>query len=523
MPQPRLHSSPPRNSYGMHIGGYPYDDGRNYYSRPIPELLGSLPINAPERPRPLRFKPTAFHALAAIGVVGVFLAAYMGLSGRNTSESEMHRPYPENRHTGREPYIRKMDIRQANPVMEPLTATASIHRSSPNETSLNISNGSSQTPEVLGPKVTYEELFSFPTPVPTTLYRVACVFNHTSYRRKEPMSFRVGHIPGPYCSHVVYYSIGIASDFSLQPRDKDFDVVRDGFNKFAHLKRIYPHLSVLIAIGGLPSDSKLLSDICHTQEAMAAFAVNVQTWLSRYEYDGILLDWRTYTKSFRSHMRSLLEVLRQAFGPSYSIWLAVPNDHELRKRYFNVARVSQYVDKFFVIPEVTQSKLTNTPLVPDLLNDVLDVRHHLVTGDGGKLYNKFCFAMHIGGRSYTLVQELADGSNAVVSDYGIRGPYTDYPGLLAYYEFCNANWSVRTHGAFESYMSEGRQWVGYLDVPNIVKVLKMALWKHRASCVGVWDVSLDDFRGVCGERFVLTRAVAGWKAYGRSNAGLFEK
>ncbi|XP_064488517.1 uncharacterized protein LOC135400616 [Ornithodoros turicata] len=495
----------------------------------IPKI-GSFPPDMQNRSHSDRYKSTVFHAIVCIGAIFVLLMVYLAIVGRRyygMSDNDVNRPYTELNVEGA-PYVSGMNLRPPNAANLATAASESTTRpsQSPENATTNASGMISETyvytssdvrsTTVRGKNSTSEEIFSFPTASGPTSHSVACIFNHTSYRRRKPMAFRVGHIPAPYCSHIIYYSAGIGQDFSVISRDRDFDIVQDGFNKFAHLKRIYPHLSVLVAIGGQLSDSKRLSAICQSQETMAIFAINVKTWLSQYDYDGVVIHWQHFLTFYKAYLHSLLKVLRQAFGPYHSIWLAVPDDHELRRRYFNVPSLAPFVDKFFVVPQVMEGKLSNKTLFPDLLSDVLNVRHSLAESDRQNLYNKFCFGMYIGGKSYTLVHATVSGDNAVVAGHGEPGPYTRSPGMLAYYEFCDRKFATTVRGTLESHVAERDQWICYLDAANIVKVLWVALWKHRASCVGVWDVTLDDFRGVCGQRFVLTRAVAGWKAYDRA-------
>ncbi|KAH9380307.1 hypothetical protein HPB48_021583 [Haemaphysalis longicornis] len=82
---------------------------------------------------------------------------------------------------------------------------------------------------------------------------------------------------------------------------------------------------------------------------------------------------------------------------------------------------------------------------------------------------------------------------------------------MAYYEICNETWATTVKGTFASYVARDDQWVGYVDVSNLERLLRMVLYKHKASCIGIWDVSLDDFRGVCGDPFPFTKKISAWK------------
>ncbi|XP_064489692.1 chitinase-3-like protein 1 [Ornithodoros turicata] len=392
------------------------------------------------------------------------------------------------------------------------TSTASAEGLFNLNTSTRYNTTQSETTATAG-----EEAVTFPS-VHTPSYNVVCIFNHTSYKRKAPMAFLAAHIPAPYCSHLVYSSAMIAPDSTIKARDAKHDEHEDGFLSALMLKNTYPHLRVLIHIGSTSNDSEVLGRICSTTDGRRTFADNVRTWLVRREYDGIVLDWRHYesTTHFKARSGSVAEALRLALSTKYTFWITIPHDNELRQQYFDLSRLSDSVDGFLVIGDSKSYDAERTSSL-DLVNDVLQMRHSGTAGMSNAIYKKVCFPLPIGGRSYTLANATQQGVNSEVSGPGLPGPYTETPGLLAYYEICSRNWTTEVHETFESYTAEGNQWVGFLDVANIEKILWMVIWKHRSSCISIWDVSLDDFRGVCGERYPLSKAVAGWKVRNQDN------
>lgn len=367
---------------------------------------------------------------------------------------------------------------------------------------------------------TIEESLHFETIAPPP-YQVVCYFNHTSYRRAKPMSFRTGHVPVPFCGYLVYASVGVSEDFELFTKDPTFDIDQRGLAKFAAHRNSYQRPSVLVAIGEDMEDYLALHSLSKSPTDIEMFAKNVLAWLNLFDYDGVVLQWKQFHESrtghFRNDMTALVTVLRETLGPTRHICVAVPNDGEIRAAHFDIGALSRKVNMFFVISDWVLRKDGTTDRVrskitsfPDPLNDVLDAKHSLVSAGKAELFSKFCFILSIGGRSYTLADSVNHDVHAKSIGPGRPGPFTKQPGLLAFYEFCNETWSANVKGTFGSYVTRDDQWVGYLDVDNLERVLWMVLSKHRASCIGLWDVSLDDFRGICGEVFPLTKIIAGW-------------
>ncbi|KAH9380311.1 hypothetical protein HPB48_021579 [Haemaphysalis longicornis] len=375
---------------------------------------------------------------------------------------------------------------------------------------------------------TTEEVFNFDVERSPS-YNVVCYFNHTSYRRAKPMSFRTGHIPVPYCSHIIYASLGVNEDAELVPKDPVFDIEQGGFAKFAAIKKRHPQVSVMVAIGEDMGDSKAFLQLSKYKQDAVALARNAASWLLDNGYDGLVVQWKmpasraddssTIGPPYKARLQMIVAALRDSLGSKTEIFVTVPNDEELRQKYFDVPALSRHVNRFLAVSNWllplegrtgsgARSKVTS---LPDPINDVLHTRHTLVGASKAEIYRKFCFVLDIGARTYTLARPGNHDLHAAILGPGKPGPYTGLPGTMAYYEICNQTWATAVKGTFASYVAQDDQWVGYLDISNLERLLRMVLYKHRASCVGIWDVSLDDFRGVCGDPFPFTKEISAWK------------
>ncbi|XP_077494967.1 chitinase-3-like protein 1 isoform X1 [Amblyomma americanum] len=407
------------------------------------------------------------------------------------------------------------------------STTSSTSTASTTKTTFLVTNSTPSTTS--STTTTTEEVLNFEVDISPS-YSVVCYFNHTSYRREEPMSFRTGHIPAPYCSHIIYASVGVDDEYELVAKDPAFDIERSGFAKFASLKKRYRHVSVMVAIGDDIGDSNAFQRMSTQKQDVVAFARNVASWLQQYRYDGVVIQWKmpvnrrndsgAKASRYRQKLRGVAAALRDSLGANSELFVAVPNNEELRRTYFNFDELSRHVDRFLVVgnwvlrPEdgsrEESSSTVKFTAFADPLNDVLQTRHALVGAGNVQLFRKFCFVLSVGARTYTLLSSGKHNAHAAASGPGKPGPYTRQPGLLAYYEVCSQTWPTAVQGTFASYVARDDQWVGYLDASNVQRLLRMALYKHRAACLGVWDVSLDDFRGVCGDAFPFTKVVSGW-------------
>ena len=75
------------------------------------------------------------------------------------------------------------------------------------------------------------------------------------------------------------------------------------------------------------------------------------------------------------------------------------------------------------------------------------------------------------GRGFLLKDPANHGLGAPKSQWGhsSRGPYTEEDGMLAYYEICNAGYTVVKKNAVNApYGYKGSDWVGYDDPESLV-------------------------------------------------------
>lgn len=76
----------------------------------------------------------------------------------------------------------------------------------------------------------------------------------------------------------------------IYPGDTSDQPLRGSFNQLRKLKRKYPHLAVLISVGGWTLSTNF-SDVARTSQGRAHFAKSAVAFMKKYGFDGVDIDW----------------------------------------------------------------------------------------------------------------------------------------------------------------------------------------------------------------------------------------
>lgn len=136
------------------------------------------------------------------------------------------------------------------------------------------------------------------------------------------------------------------------------------------------------------------------------------------------------------------------------------------------------------------------------------------------LANTIEAAIAAGMHSHKLLASIElDGTSFRVQNAttlpGLAGPVTQKPGVWAYFEVCallqNESWTrlpdTEVDGSPVAIMDDER--IAF-DNPDSVQLKMAAVKNNSLGGVILWDVTSDDYTGVCGEVNPLTRVV--WEA-----------
>jgi len=95
-------------------------------------------------------------------------------------------------------------------------------------------------------------------------------------------------IPAANLTHINYAFAKIGDDLKIALGDPYIDP--DNFAKLSELKAAYPNLKTLISVGGWTYSDKF-SDAALTEASRTAFADSVVAFLTKYNFDGVDIDW----------------------------------------------------------------------------------------------------------------------------------------------------------------------------------------------------------------------------------------
>jgi chitinase len=101
-------------------------------------------------------------------------------------------------------------------------------------------------------------------------------------------SFTPDEIDASKLTHINYAFANIGSDLKIALGYPDIDLTN--FSKLSSLKNVYPNLKTLISVGGWSWSGKF-SDVALTDASRTIFADSCVTFILKYGFDGIDLDW----------------------------------------------------------------------------------------------------------------------------------------------------------------------------------------------------------------------------------------
>merc|ERR1711936_483236 len=104
----------------------------------------------------------------------------------------------------------------------------------------------------------------------------------------------------------------------------------------------------------------------------------------------------------------------------------------------------------------------------------------------------------MGGRGFLLADEDKHGLGDRKSQWGhsARGKYTEEDGMLAYYEICDAGYTiVRDDKVKAPYGYKGKDWVGFDDPESLTYKAKVLVKGRGLAGAMFWALPLDDFTG----------------------------
>nr|WOK42676.1 chitinase 3 [Diaphanosoma celebensis] len=317
------------------------------------------------------------------------------------------------------------------------------------------------------------------------------------------------NINGTLCTHII---IGFAHIWNnslcpFKPNDEFY------FKEVVSMKQFYPHLKILLSVGGGTKDAGFTETISSNSKR-EEFAIRSAKYLKSIGIDGIDIDWEFpawYTPFeerflFIKFVQELHMVYKNPIN-KLLISVAVAASKSIIDRSYRVAELANYVDFVNMMGYDLHSFKWYLPLTGH--NSPLYARSDDWNMFGtvnlnwtayywvqlGMPKEKIIIGLPTYGQSYILYNPTFHGVYAPAVGAGFGG------GQIAYTAVCEflANGAIREYD-YESrvpYAYQKRNWISYDDEQSLEE---KAQWIQRNHFGGVmvFDLNCDDFSNVCG-------------------------
>ncbi|XP_063384902.1 chitinase-3-like protein 1 [Cydia fagiglandana] len=364
---------------------------------------------------------------------------------------------------------------------------------------------------------------------------VFCYYGEWSNERAGAGRFGVSDLPTDLCTHIVYSFLlldGPTGNLTY-PVESTFEGKTNAVADLIALKQSNADLKILAAIGGWVESSDNFSPVVNDDALRANFVRNLYEYIDTNGFDGLDLDWeypaqRGGLESDKEKFVLLVKELKEAFTPKgYLLTSAVAVTQAHIDLSYDVLALNEYLDFINLMtydfhgtwdPETG----ANAPLFPQETDgpDVnLNGNHSVhVWIENGASPSKLLFGLASYGKTFNLTDLDNTGTGAPFDGPGEGGPYTEEPGVLAYYEICEdqknnpSAWNITEVEGNYVYANKDHLWVGY---DNANTIYAKARYAKQMGLAGImyWAVDLDDFNGVCGDKFpLITAGIEGFKS-----------
>ncbi|XP_045475619.1 probable chitinase 10 [Harmonia axyridis] len=360
--------------------------------------------------------------------------------------------------------------------------------------------------------------------------RIICYVQGQAVYRREPQTFRPEDLNPFACTHVIYaFAAMDPHSFQITPNDEEYDLIQGGYTAVTGLKRLNPKLKVMISVGGgEQSAPHRFASMVSSATKRRNFIRSVIQFMKVHNFDGLDIHWQYpgdeelggHT-SDKEYLVLLLEELNELFRPrEWLLSIAVPASRFRIEDGFRPDRLANLVDfvnlqayNFHRDKDPGAEHHANLNVRPDdqdldtFFNVDYAVKYWLKKG---LPRSKLVVGIPFFGRSFTLLNSNETLMGSPIKGPGNEGYYTQTKGFLAYFEVCDLmmheGWELHSDSSGAPYIVNGDQWVAFDNTDSIKK--KITYVKDlELGGIFVWSADMDDFKGLCGEKWPLLGAV----------------
>ncbi|MDZ7290440.1 MAG: glycoside hydrolase family 18 protein [candidate division KSB1 bacterium] len=323
-------------------------------------------------------------------------------------------------------------------------------------------------------------------------------FSVIAYYRGD--ASEVDKYPVAKLTHIIFSFLHLQGN-RLAVDDADDDST---IRHLVSLKEKYPHLKVMLALGGW-GGCKTCSEVFSNQQDRSAFAESAKGLLAQYHADGLDLDWEypaiegppghAYSPEDRQNFTFLIQELRKTFGEQYELSFAAGGFAEFLENSVEWASVMPLVDRVNLMTYDLvngYSKVTghHTPLGSSALQKE-SVRAAVQFLDSLKIPLR---KIVIGAAFYARVWENVDDKNNGIYQPGTFKDFVNYKNFETYFA-AEAGFQEHFDPAAEAYYrySPKTKRFATFDHPEAVKSKTIYAMKKGLGGIMFWQLGGDKY------------------------------
>uniref|UniRef100_A0A182S5W7 GH18 domain-containing protein n=1 Tax=Anopheles maculatus TaxID=74869 RepID=A0A182S5W7_9DIPT len=335
--------------------------------------------------------------------------------------------------------------------------------------------------------------------VATKPQRLICYYTNWSHARPEAYAYQIEDIPGNLCTHVAYTFVGLNGTTSqLVSLKPEYDEDQNGFARFRELRITFPHLKLIVSVGGWTHGGASFSKVAASRQTRLQFVASVVAFMEQHSLDGFEIVWlwpgapeRDGIPADKDNFYYLVNDLKEAFrrvDKGWEVSIQVPADQARITVGYQQQWLCEAADFVHLAGYDLRGPWTGRADLHSILRPrphdqgyffTFNIQHGVASWQGrGCRPEQIVVGLPMYARTYTLKNSTRTNPGSETDGPGEVGPVTNDPGLLAYFELCELlkvsnNWTAGwDQKAQAPYVYRGNQWIGYENEESLAVKMK---------------------------------------------------